>query len=191
MRKEEVSNVLSLTLLEMWYSRDINTLETYTMQINKAYSTIKIKSLDEEQRIIRGVASTPNTDRHGDKVLAEGAKFTLPIPLLWQHNHDQPIGSVVAARVVDGQIEIEAKLAKVDAPSQLAARLEEAWQSIKNGLVRGLSIGFRPIKYAFIEDSEGVEFTEWDLFEISCVTIPANSEASITQIKQFSESTLR
>lgn len=146
-----------------------------------------IKAVDEEAREIRGIASTPSTDRMGDIVQPKGARFNLPIPLLWQHNHDQPIGQVVSAKVTDAGIEIVAKLAKVDAPSQLAARLEEAWQSIKSGLVRGLSIGFRPIKYAFINDGDGIEFTEWDFYELSAVTIPANAEASITAIKQFSE----
>src|SRR5690606_1606145 len=65
-------------------------------------------------------------------------------------------------------------------------RLEEAWQSIKSGLVRGLSIGFRPIKYAFLDDG-GVEFSEWDWYELSAVTIPANAEASITSVKSFAQ----
>lgn len=153
----------------------------------KAYSRLVLKSVDEGQRTITGIASTPSADRMGDIVRPEGAKFTLPIPLLWQHDRDQPIGEVVSARVTTEGIEVEAKLARADAPSQLAARLEEAWQSIKLGLVRGLSIGFRPIKYSFIEDSDGVEFTEWDFYELSAVTIPANAEASITNIKSFAE----
>lgn len=153
----------------------------------KAYSRLVVKSIDEDKRIIRGIASTPATDRMGDIVRPEGAKFTLPIPLLWQHDHNQPIGEVVAATVTPDGIEVEARLVRADAPSQLAARLEEAWQSIKHGLVRGLSIGFRPIKYSFIEDSDGVEFTEWDFYELSAVTIPANAEASITNIKSFAE----
>src|SRR5690606_25612995 len=65
-------------------------------------------------------------------------------------------------------------------------RLDEAWQSIKSGLVRGLSIGFRPIKYAFLDDG-GVEFSEWDWYELSAVTIPANAEASITSVKSFAQ----
>jgi HK97 family phage major capsid protein/HK97 family phage prohead protease len=155
--------------------------------MDKLFSRLVVKELDEDKRTIRGIASTPSTDRMGDIVRPEGAKFSLPIPLLWQHNHDQPIGQVVAAKVTEKGIEIEAQLAKVDAPSQLSARLEESWQSIKAGLVRGLSIGFRPIKYSFLEDSDGVEYIEWDFYELSAVTIPANVDASITNIKQFSQ----
>lgn len=152
--------------------------------IKRVYSTMTVKAVDEDKREITGIASTPGTDRMGDVVVPAGAKFNLPIPLLWQHDHDQPIGQVTAAKITDKGIEIVASLAKIDAPSQLAARLEEAWQSIKGGLVRGLSIGFRPIKYAFLDDG-GVEFAEWDWYELSAVTIPANAEASITSVKTF------
>lgn len=143
-----------------------------------------VKAVDEEKREITGIASTPGTDRMGDIVVPSGAKFNLPVPLLWQHEHDQPIGQVISAKITDAGIEIVARLAKIDAPSQLAARLEEAWQSIKHGLVRGLSIGFRPLKYAFLDDG-GIEFSEWDWYELSAVTIPANAEASITSVKSF------
>lgn len=152
--------------------------------IKRVYSTMVVKAVDEEKREITGIASTPGTDRMGDIVVPSGAKFNLPVPLLWQHEHDQPIGQVISAKITDAGIEIVARLAKIDAPSQLAARLEEAWQSIKHGLVRGLSIGFRPIKYAFLDDG-GIEFSEWDWHELSAVTIPANAEASITSVKSF------
>lgn len=150
----------------------------------RVYSTMVVKAVDEDRREITGIASTPGTDRMGDIVVPSGAKFNLPVPLLFQHDHAQPIGQVVAAKVTDAGIEIVARLAKIEAPSQLAARLEEAWQSIKHGLVRGLSIGFRPIKYAFLDDG-GIEFSEWDWYELSAVTIPANAEASITSVKSF------
>lgn len=153
-----------------------------------AFSTLKIKSM-EDGRKFKGVASTPSTDRQGDIVVPGGAKFSLPIPLLWQHRHNEPIGTVTAARVTSKGIEIDAELVQPtdDMPSQMKARLDEAWHSIKTGLVRGLSIGFRPIKWSYIEDGDGIEFSEWDFYELSAVTIPANADASITNIKKFSE----
>jgi len=35
---------------------------------NRAYSLIEIKSVNEESRVIRGVATTPSTDRMGDVI---------------------------------------------------------------------------------------------------------------------------
>ncbi|EBB3926455.1 phage major capsid protein, partial [Salmonella enterica] len=60
----------------------------------------------------------------------------------------------------------------------------EAWASIKAGLVRGLSIGFRPIEYSFLDEG-GIRFLSWDLLEVSAVTIPANAECSIQTVKSF------
>lgn len=153
--------------------------------INRVYSTMVVKAVDEDKREITGIASTPGTDRMGDIVEPGGAEFTLPIPLLWQHDHSQPIGNVVAARVTNKGIEIRATLVKPtdDMPSQLVARLSEAWLSIKTGLVRGLSIGFSPLEYSFME--EGIRFLKWNWHELSAVTVPANAEASITSIKSL------
>lgn len=153
--------------------------------ITRVYSTMVLKAVDEDKREISGIASTPGTDRMGDIVEPGGAEFLLPVPLLWQHNHSQPIGNVIAAKVTSKGIEIRASLVKPapDMPSQLIARLEEAWQSIKTGLVRGLSIGFSPLEYAFMED--GIRFLRWNWHELSAVTVPANAEASITSIKSL------
>lgn len=152
--------------------------------MNRAYSTLVLKAVDEDAREITGIASTPSTDRDGDVILPKGAVFTLPIPLLWQHDARQPIGEVYAAKVTAAGIEVKARLVKVDAPTQLAARLEEAWQSIKTGLVRGLSIGFSAKKYSYL-DGGGIEFSEWNWHELSAVTIPANQDATIQSIKSF------
>lgn len=153
---------------------------------NKAYGILQVKAFDEDKREIRGVASTISPDRSGDVVIPSGIKFKLPLSLLWQHDHDKPVGIIHSATRTKDGLEIVATIAKVDAPSQLAARLDEAWESVKSGLVRGLSIGFIPKKYA-PNKTDGYDFTEIELTEISIVTIPANSEGTITQIKQFSE----
>lgn len=110
------------------------------MKNQHAVSLLKVKAVNEDTREITGIATTPSPDRYGDIVMPEGAKFQLLIPLLWQHDHQSPIGQVTSAKVTADGIEIKATLAQADAPSQLAARLEEAWQSIRLGLVKGLSI---------------------------------------------------
>jgi phage head maturation protease len=46
-----------------------------------------------------------------------------------------------------------------------------AWQSIKARLVRGVSIGFRALKAAYLDDG-GIHFEESEIFELSAVTIP-------------------
>src|SRR5688572_3654148 len=119
--------------------------------LNRAYAVINFKAVDDEKRIIEGIATTPTPDRIGDVVEPEGAEFKLPIPFLWQHMSSAPIGHVIEAKVTDEGIKIRAQITKVDEPGKLKDRLDEAWQSIKYGLVRGLSIGFKGIESARIQ----------------------------------------
>jgi len=150
---------------------------------NRAYAVLEIKSYDEDKRKFSGIASTPTPDRSSDVVEPKGAQFTLPIPLLWQHNANDPIGWVTSAKVTDKGIEIEGEIAYIEEEGQLKERLKTAWQMLKNKLVRGLSIGFNPIDYEQIKGTYGYRFKTWDWLELSAVTIAANQEASILSIK--------
>lgn len=155
------------------------------MKRERAYSLLTIKAVDDEKRVIEGVASTPVTDRAGDIVEPKGAQFDLPLPLLWQHRADSPIGHVIAADISDDGIEIRAQIAKTDEPGELKNLLDKAWQAIKLGLVRGLSVGFKPIEAADIQGSWGQRFTRWEWLELSAVTIPANADATIQTVKSL------
>jgi HK97 family phage major capsid protein/HK97 family phage prohead protease len=158
--------------------------------MHRAYSLFTIKSVDEEQRIIEGIATTPSTDRMGDIVEPEGAQFNLPIPLLWQHNSREPVGEVVAAKATPEGITFQAQFAKIPEAGTLKDRIDNAWQSIKYKLVKGMSIGFNPIESSQIKDTWAEHFLKWEWLELSCVTIPANVDASITSIKSADEALL-
>lgn len=147
----------------------------------KSWSILTLKSIDDESRIIRGIASTPSTDRAGDIVEPKGATFSLPFPLLAQHDHSSPIGEVVSANVTDKGIEIEARIAKDSGLDYV----ERTWKQIKSGLVRGLSIGFRGLETELTPSKKGIRFKKYEIIELSAVTIPCNAQASIFSIKQL------
>jgi len=149
------------------------------MSDNKAYSTFEIKSISDDLRKLVGVASTPSPDRDGDEVMPQGAKFTLPFPLLHQHDHERPIGQVTKATVSEAGIEIEADIAKESGLDYV----ETAWKQIKSGLLRGLSIGFRASKSE--PTRTGRKFLDYEIFELSAVSIPANAEAGILAVKKY------
>ncbi len=160
------------------------------MKMQRAYSLLTLKNIDEEKREITGIATTPTTDRMGDIVEPEGAEFQLPIPLLWQHNSREPIGEVYEAKVTSDGILVKARILKIDEPGKLKDRLDEAWQSIKYKLVKGLSIGFQPLETADIEGTWGYRFLRWMWLELSAVTIAANGEASIQTVKSIDRALL-
>ncbi|WP_341706522.1 phage major capsid protein [Halopseudomonas sp.] len=159
-------------------------LEKMAASTTRVHSVVTIKAIDDEAREFVGIASTPATDRMDDIVEPSGAEYKLPLALLWQHDRMLPVGTILTAKATKAGIEVRGSIPKVDAPQGLAARLEEAWQSLKHQLVRGLSIGFRPLEYSFM-DNGGIHFTKWEWLELSLVTIPANAEATITSIKSF------
>lgn len=153
--------------------------------LKRAYSLLTIKAVDEDSRVITGIATTPEPDRTGDIVEPKGAQFQLPIPLLWQHNSREPIGEVFAARVTADGIEIQARIVTIDEPGSLKDRIDNAWQSLKARLVRGLSIGFKPIEEARINETYSYRYIKWLWLELSAVTIPANADATIQTIKSL------
>jgi HK97 family phage major capsid protein/HK97 family phage prohead protease len=156
---------------------------------NRAYSLLEIKGLDEERREITGIATTPEPDRVGDIVEPMGAKFAAQIPLLWQHQHDKPVGVAEFGKPTKSGIPFKASLPIIGEDGPLKQLVDMAWQAVKAKLVRGVSIGFRPIEYNFIENG-GVRFSESEIYELSLVTIPANASATIHSIKSI-DSALR
>lgn len=149
----------------------------------RAYGCIEVKAFDDEKRTFKGIATSITPDRMGDIVESEGAQFNLPLPLLWQHDKNQPIGWVTKATVKKDHIEVEGELAKLDEPASLKDQLDTAWAKLKSKLVRGLSIGFIPIEWSDIKNSWSLRFTKWEWIELSAVTIPANSDATISLIR--------
>lgn len=130
------------------------------------------KFVGNGKRQIRGLANSGGIDREGDIVDPMGGRWSLPVPLLWQHKRDQPIGWVRAIEAKRDGLWITAELAEGIGKS------DEAWRMIEAGLVDSYSIGFKPDKGEPLP-SGGLRFTSWELLEISVVTIPADPAAKI------------
>lgn len=151
---------------------------------NRAYSVLSIKAIDEATRTFRGIATTPSVDRVGDIIDPLGVQFKNPIPLLWQHKHDQPIGTVDFETPTKDGIKFQGRMPVIEEPGPLKDRVDTAWGELKYGLVRATSIGFMPIEYSFMDDG-GIRYTKTEVYELSTVTIPAQADAIITQVKSI------
>jgi len=154
--------------------------------MNRAYSVLDVRSVSYDERVIEGIASTPTPDRMSDVVEPLGAKFAVPIPLLWQHRSDEPVGEVFFAKPTKDGIPFKARILSPDSVESetLKDRLRLAWDSISNKLVRAVSIGFRPLEYSVMDDG-GYRFLAWEWLELSAVTIPAQAEATINVIRSI------
>jgi HK97 family phage prohead protease len=157
--------------------------------MNRAYSVLDVKGVREEGEFVyvEGIASTPKTDRMGDVVEPTGAKFKTPMPLLWQHRHDSPVGHVTFAKPTKAGIPFKAQLPRIKEAGALKDRVDEAIHSLQYRLVGAVSIGFAPVEGAIERIDSGLRFKEWEWLELSLVTIPANADAVITAIKALEQ----
>ena len=98
------------------------------------------------------------------------------IPLLWQHDHRNPIGYLDLKDKDEGLWVKGNLLMDNDVPEA-----RKAYKLIKSGIVRGMSIGFKTMKD---EVTKGVRrLKELALYEGSIVTFPMLPAAHIQQVK--------
>ena len=152
--------------------------------MNRAISSISIRSVDEDQRIIRGIATSPAMDRVGDIIEPLGVRVRGLVPLLAGHAHDKPVGTVKFDKPTKQGVTFTAKLPQIVEPGALKDRVDTAWSEVKHGLITSVSIGFRPIDGAYERlPSGGIHFKEIEIYELSLVAVPAQAEALILEAK--------
>ena len=125
------------------------------------------------------VASTGDIDRHGDTVAPDGWRLDAyranPV-VLWAHDYRQPaIGRAAAVWRQGGSLLASIEFAPTEFGGTVAALYQQGYQ-------RGVSVGFRPIRFEERRDGRsgaflGIRFLEQELLEISAVPVPANGAA--------------
>ena len=63
-----------------------------------------------------------------------------------------------------------------------SARAEEVWQDVRDGIRRNVSVGYMIHKAQLVETKEGVEtyrVTDWEPFEVSLVSVPADASVGV------------
>ncbi|MBR8433986.1 HK97 family phage prohead protease [Burkholderia cenocepacia] len=154
--------------------------------MQKSFSSIEIKSVQEDWREIEGIASTPAPDRVNDVVEPLGLTFQKETPLLLNHKSDQPVGTVQFGVPTAKGLPFKARIAKVDEEGEVKRRTDEAWHSVKSGVIKGVSIGFIARETSPLPNG-GTRFTKAEVHELSLTAIPANPEAKITGFKALPE----
>lgn len=152
--------------------------------MDRIFQNIKIKASNSEQRIITAIANSGVLDRTGEIVSIAGITYdpkNLPA-LLWQHKHDQPLGRILSLSKTARGLEMTAQIAKYETDSELKQLSDSVWESVKQGVIKSCSIGFRPTDYE--KDSTGaIVWTSSELLEVSLVSVPAERGANITGFK--------
>ncbi len=156
--------------------------------MKRAYSIVEnIKAAEEgDERVIRGIATTPSVDRMGDVIDPMGVQVAGDIPLFLYHDSWQTVGRAKLGKATKDGIPFEARLPLVKEMGRLKDRVDEAWQMLKYRLITGVSIGFNATETAAMKEG-GYRFLKTEVLELSLVPIPANADALITTVKSICE----
>ena len=105
------------------------------------------------------------------------------MPLLFNHDMDDPIGIVDAARVESGRLMVDAHLFATERGGEVAAML--------SGGLRNVSIGYR--LHVVEEDKKANTFTarDWEPYEVSIVSVPADPTVGIGRAQHGEEIEVR
>lgn len=123
---------------------------------------------------VEGYCSTFHEDLGGDIVDPEAAEYAVNqlvgLTLLFNHDIDQPIGKIVAARVDDHGIWMKAMVSKT-APTR--------WEQIKDGTLTKFSIRLLELQKAPVtqEGRQVMVITKMIITEVSLTSLPMNREA--------------
>jgi uncharacterized protein len=139
------------------------------------------KSFVGDVQSISGYASVFDViDNHRD-IIKKGAFNNIiesfyngkNIPLLWQHDPSQPIGTIESLVEDEYGLYIKAKIITS------TFRGLESYNLIRAEVICNLSIGYTPVKYYTDYELDARVLEEIDLWEISLVTFPANTKTSV------------
>lgn len=141
-------------------------------------SAVRAASIDEQARTCEFVASTETIDAHGTVVKQDWRldRFASNPVVLFNHDACCPIGTANVR--VEQSEEGPCLMARVNFATG-DAEAERCWALVKQGVLRGMSVGFRPGRAAF-EDRDGREVVVLEnpeLFEVSVCSMPSNPDA--------------
>lgn len=138
---------------------------------------IELRSLNETARSIEVVASTETIDSYGE-IVAQNWKLdryrSNPVVLFAHRSRELAVGRAENVRVENGALCATFVFATAEA-NPLA---EQVWQSIRQKMLRGVSVGFMPseIRYEKRDGKDVCVLDQNELFEISMTPVPANPE---------------
>ena len=137
------------------------------------------KAADRGGERWEGVASSYDLDRQGERIVPEALmssfERTGPLPLLWCHHTDEPVGMIDTAELRDGTVWTAGTLL----PPTASPRCSLAHACLDMGTAMGLSVGFNPVGDGYEKGEDGeVVWTELEWLETSVVAVPANAATS-------------
>lgn len=144
----------------------------------------EVKAGEGDSRNVTFTISTSSVDRMGDTIAVDGWKLDAYLKnpvVLWAHDSTSlPVAK--ATSIWKGDAKTALKAIAEFTPKGMARFNDTVFDMLKGGFLNATSVGFAPLKYAFVDDPArkyGIDFIEQELLEFSVVPVPANSEALV------------
>ncbi len=152
---------------------------------------LDIKSIQEDGTFTGYASVFDIVDSHKDIVVKSAFKKSLAnrpaakVKMLREHDQSEPIGKWLSlvednrGLKATGQIILD------------TTRGAETYKLMKAGLLDSLSIGYRTVRDRMDRTKGARLLEEIDLWEISVVTFPSNTESTVTAVKSESSTQFR
>jgi HK97 family phage prohead protease len=145
-----------------------------TVLLRKQFVT-EVEAL--EDRSIKFIITTGSADRENDVIDPSGwdvSNYLKNPVVLFAHDY----GSLPVARTTELVQHGDKLIAIAEfASAELNPMAEQVFNMLKQGFLKGASVGFRPTSFEYNDERGGVDFTGQELLEFSVVPVPANAQA--------------
>ncbi len=165
------------------------------MKLKPQFRNIEFREINEENRTIElSFSSEEPYERYwGVEILDHSAtsvnmeRLNNAAPLLFNHHRDVVIGVVEAAR-------IENKRGIALARFGNSEKAKEVFSDVVDGIMKNVSVGYQINEMELTSKSDGVEtyrVTNWQPFEISIVSVPADQSVGVGRSNELEEQEIK
>lgn len=171
-----------------WAGRKRDELMRIDESSSRSYRTapFKVKAVGNQAMTFEGYASVFDTvDSYGDVVMRGAFKQSIDKAtdanqwpsMLWQHDQKQPVGAWREMFEDDHGLYVKGELADTSLG-------RDVYHLLMMNALNGLSIGYAVKEESYNREAAVRELKAIDLWEVSVVTFPANTDARIHEVKQ-------
>ena len=161
------------------------------MKLKPQFRDLELKSFNEENKTVELTFSSeePYERWWGIEILDHSSisvnmnRLNNSAPLLFNHDRDVVIGVVEFAK-------IENKKGHAVVRFGNSEKAKEVFSDVVDGIMKNVSVGYQINEMKLESESKGVEtyrVTQWEPFEISIVSIPADNTVGVGRISDLEE----
>ena len=139
-----------------------------------------------EEGTIEGYASIFDIEDQGGDTVERGAFVrslqdtpATAVKLLWQHDPNEPIGTILELTEDARGLRMRARI------NPAISKGADVLEMVRSGAVDGLSIGYRTVDSRRNEDDFTRKLIEVELWEVSVVTFPMHRQSRVSGFKQM------